>query len=265
MRLGRHSPVRESGCSPAMRSTPRLRSSRSHPEMGVAVGLADVRGDIVGIRLRGVAVRNPSRAKPSPFACSTRSLPRAQHGHGPHPHVRHTRSSAVRWTSRSSKGCSRRRSPGSTVPARYGRGRAQGSARAGSSPSSRGVPGSHGLKTSPSGDRGDASHTERASRTGRWAEFVKAHAGIALESDATSARRRPSLSACSPTASPTHWFRQRLLPLLGIETSSHAEREELFTAWRRFLEHIADRRPDGARLRGACIGPTNRCWPSWST
>ena len=39
------------------------------------------------------------------------------------------------------------------------------------------------------------------------------------------------------------WFRQRLLPLLGIEASSSAEREELFTAWRRFLEHIAESDP----------------------
>ena len=39
------------------------------------------------------------------------------------------------------------------------------------------------------------------------------------------------------------WFRQRLLPLLGIEATSSAEREELFTAWRRFLEAIAEERP----------------------
>ncbi len=39
------------------------------------------------------------------------------------------------------------------------------------------------------------------------------------------------------------WFRQRLLPLLGIEATSTAEREELFTAWRRFLEHIAEQGP----------------------
>ena len=39
------------------------------------------------------------------------------------------------------------------------------------------------------------------------------------------------------------WFRQRLLPLLGIEASSSAEREELFTAWRRWLELIAESEP----------------------
>ena len=33
------------------------------------------------------------------------------------------------------------------------------------------------------------------------------------------------------------------MPLLGIEASSSAEREELFTAWRRFLEHIAESDP----------------------
>ena len=34
-----------------------------------------------------------------------------------------------------------------------------------------------------------------------------------------------------------------MLPLLGIEATSTAEREELFTAWRRFLEQIAEERP----------------------
>ena len=33
------------------------------------------------------------------------------------------------------------------------------------------------------------------------------------------------------------------MPLLGIEATSSAEREELFTAWRRFLEQIAEERP----------------------
>ena len=46
-----------------------------------------------------------------------------------------------------------------------------------------------------------------------------------------------------PSSDEQAWFRQRLLPLLGIEASSSAEREELFTAWRRFLEHIAESDP----------------------
>lgn len=39
------------------------------------------------------------------------------------------------------------------------------------------------------------------------------------------------------------WFRQRLVPLLGLEASSQAERGELFTAWRRWLELVAEADP----------------------
>ncbi len=76
-----------------------------------------------------------------------------------------------------------------------------------------------------------------------WAlgEIVKAHAGI-LESDAPDAATT-KLEAVLPGGAERPWFRERLLPLLGIEASSSAEREELFTAWRRFLEHIAEHDP----------------------
>ncbi len=76
-----------------------------------------------------------------------------------------------------------------------------------------------------------------------WAlgEIVKAHAGI-LESDAPDVATA-KLDAVLPEGEEHAWFRQRLLPLLGIEANSQAEREELFTAWRRFLEHIAEHDP----------------------
>ena len=76
-----------------------------------------------------------------------------------------------------------------------------------------------------------------------WAlgEILKAHAGI-LESDAPDVATT-KLEAVLPEGDERPWFRQRLLPLLGIEATSTAEREELFTAWRRFLEHIAERDP----------------------
>jgi class 3 adenylate cyclase/tetratricopeptide (TPR) repeat protein len=76
-----------------------------------------------------------------------------------------------------------------------------------------------------------------------WAlgEILKAQAGI-LESD-TAAVATSKLEAVLPEGDERPWFRQRLLPLLGIEANSSAEREELFTAWRRFLEHIAERDP----------------------
>ncbi len=76
-----------------------------------------------------------------------------------------------------------------------------------------------------------------------WAlgELVKAHAGI-LESDPADVAQS-KLDAVLPEGDERPWFRQRLLPLLGIEATSSAEREELFTAWRRFLEHIAEQHP----------------------
>ena len=76
-----------------------------------------------------------------------------------------------------------------------------------------------------------------------WAlgEIVKAHAGI-LESDPPGTVHL-KLEAMLPAGPEREWFRQRLLPLLGIEATSQAEREELFTAWRRFFEHLAEQDP----------------------
>jgi class 3 adenylate cyclase/tetratricopeptide (TPR) repeat protein len=76
-----------------------------------------------------------------------------------------------------------------------------------------------------------------------WAlgEILKAHTGI-LESDPPTVASE-KLERVLPEGSEREWFRQRLLPLLGIEASSSAEHEELFTAWRRFLEGIAERGP----------------------
>jgi predicted ATPase len=76
-----------------------------------------------------------------------------------------------------------------------------------------------------------------------WAlgEILKAHTGI-LESDPPDVART-KLDRVLPEGSEREWFRQRLLPLLGIGATSSAEREELFTAWRRFLEQVADERP----------------------
>jgi class 3 adenylate cyclase/tetratricopeptide (TPR) repeat protein len=75
-----------------------------------------------------------------------------------------------------------------------------------------------------------------------WAvgEIVKAHAGILESDDPKTATAK--LEVVLPEGEERAWFRQRLLPLLGIE-ASQAEREELFTAWRRWLELIAEERP----------------------
>jgi class 3 adenylate cyclase/tetratricopeptide (TPR) repeat protein len=76
-----------------------------------------------------------------------------------------------------------------------------------------------------------------------WAlgEIVKAHAGV-LESDPASIASA-KLDAVLTEGEERGWFRQRLLPLLGIEATSSSERPELFTAWRRFIEDIATANP----------------------
>ena len=75
-----------------------------------------------------------------------------------------------------------------------------------------------------------------------WAlsEVVKAHAGILDSDDAAVAAGK--LEAVLPDAQRA-WYRQRLLPLIGVAASSTAEREELFAAWTGFLEHVADDGP----------------------
>ena len=76
-----------------------------------------------------------------------------------------------------------------------------------------------------------------------WAlgEILKAHAGILESDDASTANAR--LEVVLPHGTEREWFRQRLLPLLGIEAPSTAEHDELFTAWRRFFEHVAEGGP----------------------
>ncbi len=76
-----------------------------------------------------------------------------------------------------------------------------------------------------------------------WAlgEIVKAHAGILESDDPKNATAK--LDVVLPEGEERAWFRQRLLPLLGIGALSQAERAELFTAWRRFLEHVAEQAP----------------------
>jgi class 3 adenylate cyclase/tetratricopeptide (TPR) repeat protein len=73
-------------------------------------------------------------------------------------------------------------------------------------------------------------------------EIVKAHAGI-LESD-TASDALDKLDAAIREDEPDHqWLRQRLAPLVGAEASAVADREESFTAWRRFLESMASAGP----------------------
>ena len=77
-----------------------------------------------------------------------------------------------------------------------------------------------------------------------WAlgEIVKAEAGI-LESDSADVAAAKLDSAVSLEEPERQWLLQRLGPLVGLEAASSAERQELFTAWQRFLEGLAAARP----------------------
>jgi class 3 adenylate cyclase len=73
-----------------------------------------------------------------------------------------------------------------------------------------------------------------------WAlgEIVKAEAGI-LESDSPQVAAEKLEATVSLEEPERQWLLQRLAPLVGVEAASPAERQELFTAWRRFLENLA--------------------------
>ena len=81
-----------------------------------------------------------------------------------------------------------------------------------------------------------------------WAlgEIVKAEAGI-LESDdprETAAKLDVMLAGLFADEAERAWFASRLAPLVGVgEDEAAVSREEAFTAWRRFLEAVAARRP----------------------
>jgi class 3 adenylate cyclase/tetratricopeptide (TPR) repeat protein len=73
-----------------------------------------------------------------------------------------------------------------------------------------------------------------------WAlgEIVKREAAI-LESDSPDVALE-KLEAAVPTATPERqWLIQRLAPLVGVESAAPSERQESFTAWRRYLETLA--------------------------
>ncbi len=77
-----------------------------------------------------------------------------------------------------------------------------------------------------------------------WAlgEIVKHEAAI-LDSDSVevaAAKLEVTLSSEEPDR---QWLLRRLAPLVGVEAESSAERQESFTAWRRYLENLAAARP----------------------
>jgi class 3 adenylate cyclase/tetratricopeptide (TPR) repeat protein len=76
-----------------------------------------------------------------------------------------------------------------------------------------------------------------------WAlgEIVKAQAGILESDDPTVAAAK--IDGAVPAGPDRDWLRQRLRPLVGVDADSSAEREELFAAWRTFLEEVAEAHP----------------------
>jgi class 3 adenylate cyclase/tetratricopeptide (TPR) repeat protein len=76
-----------------------------------------------------------------------------------------------------------------------------------------------------------------------WAlgEIVKAHAGILETDDPEQASTK--LGNSVPHGPDREWMRRRLLPLVGVDASSPAERDELFAAWRSFVETVAEQTP----------------------
>ena len=76
-----------------------------------------------------------------------------------------------------------------------------------------------------------------------FAEMVKAEAGI-LETDAAADAERKLGEAVALLVSDDDaaWVESRLRPLVGLDAPGGA-RDESFTAWRRFVESLAERRP----------------------
>ena len=72
-------------------------------------------------------------------------------------------------------------------------------------------------------------------------EIVKAHAGI-YESDSPRVAA-VKLEAVLPESGDRPWLLSRLLALVGVDAGEGAAQEELFTAWRRFIEAVAEQCP----------------------
>lgn len=79
-----------------------------------------------------------------------------------------------------------------------------------------------------------------------WAlgEIVKAEAGIKENDDPEVVAAKIDRAVTDTDATTRDWVKDRLAPLVGLRTSSEApQREEVFTAWRRFIEQMATRGP----------------------
>ena len=77
------------------------------------------------------------------------------------------------------------------------------------------------------------------------AEMVRSRAKILEDEDAASAtaKLRATLVAHVPDEEERAWIEPRLLHLLGLAERSAPDREDLFSAWRRFFERLAEQGP----------------------
>jgi class 3 adenylate cyclase/tetratricopeptide (TPR) repeat protein len=79
-----------------------------------------------------------------------------------------------------------------------------------------------------------------------WAlgEIVKSHAGILDTDDQATLATKLDAVLTEPDPSMRAWMEDRLAPLVGLQTATEPpSQEEAFTAWRRFLEQIAQAGP----------------------
>jgi class 3 adenylate cyclase len=84
-------------------------------------------------------------------------------------------------------------------------------------------------------------------RVSFWAlgEIVKAHAGILESDDSATAQEKlgTMVETLAEDEAERDWLARHTRPLVGLEGTERAEREEAFAAWRRLLEAAAEQRP----------------------
>ena len=75
-------------------------------------------------------------------------------------------------------------------------------------------------------------------------EIVRAQAGILETDDQETISSKLDRTLVEPDPQTRAWIKDRLAPLVGLETSAEPpQREEAFSAWRRFLEQLAGAGP----------------------
>ncbi len=75
------------------------------------------------------------------------------------------------------------------------------------------------------------------------AEMVKAQAGINEDDDPEDVETKLAAAVRAVVDEDADWIAARLGPLVGIADAAPSSREESFTAWRSFLEGLAEQRP----------------------